>query len=153
MSTPVKPDDRSLTPETLENFRVAYQAALALRTSRADETWSQFNAMAVVQSILVAAAVALSTTEGQNLAGVGIALLGCLISVVWLSMHLRGKFWIEHYLDCASKYEQQLEGVDTIALGKLRRPKAGPLTVTSGSKIVILSFAVAHVILLISALI
>lgn len=155
MSASVEPDGDNLKQEKLENIRVAYQAALALRTSRADELWSQFNAMAVVQSILVAASVTLSTTRGQNVgvAAVGVALLGCLISLVWLLMHLRGHFWISYYRDCAKEYEKQLEGVNTISAGLSKRGEAGRLTVTNGSKVVILSFALAHVILIASELI
>jgi hypothetical protein len=120
MSTPIEPDVDNLTSENLENIRVAYRAAIDLRTSRADELWSQFNAMAVVQSILVAAAVALSTTEGQHVAGVGIALLGCLLSILWRLMHLRGGHWIRHYRGYALRYERQLDGVDTLSSGHKR---------------------------------
>ncbi len=153
MSNPTEPDVDKLTPEKLENIRVAYQAAINLRTSRADELWSQFNAMAVVQSILVAAAVALSTNESRDAAAVGIALLGCVVSFLWLLMHLRGRHWINHYRDCALRYERQLAGVDTLASGQAKRAEAGFLTVTNGSKIIILSFALAHLILIVSELI
>lgn len=147
MNESSKTDMKDLTPETLENIRVGYQAAIDLRTSRADELWSQFNAMAVVQSILVAATVALATAEDRSFASVGIAMLGIFISVMWWQMHKRGTFWIGHYRDSALHYEKQLKGVDTLISGQKRRP--GGLTVTRGSIIVIFLFALAHLLLII----
>ncbi len=152
MSTQQEPQAAVPTSEQLENIRVAYQAAIELRTSRAEELWSQFNGMAVVQSILLAVGVPLATGGQHIAAALGIAVLGFVTSILWLYMHWRGKFWIDHYRDCALRYEQQLEGVNTLGLGMERRPQAGPIKVTHAAVIIISAFGLLHLALGVSAL-
>lgn len=134
--------------EILENIRVGYQVANTLRVERANEIWSQFNAMVTSHSILIAATVALFTTT--NVKGARwLAWIGLILCVLWFFLHGRGRYWVGRYRNASLKLESHLEGVNTLQgdPGKKQR-NIFIFRITWLSFVIIGLFAVAYALLI-----
>ena len=104
----------------LENARVGYQVAASLRTSRAEELWSQFNAFVTANSIILTAAViAISSPQPTPVLSIGMPVVGLVLCALWLMLHARGVGYVRYYLLSARELEEQFlsDSVRTLSRG------------------------------------
>jgi hypothetical protein len=144
-------------PPDPEDIRVVYQAAMAAYTYEGAQVWSRFNAMLVAHGILIAVIGQLfldATARAQGFAAT-LAGLGLLISLLWLSITIRGFGYHDAFLEAAKKQEQRLSAgfLEQTkpklrgAIGQIGRPRM--LWITCG---VIAIFMLLYLGLLISLL-
>ena len=94
--------------QELENARVGYQVAASLRTSRAEELWSQFNAFVTANSIILAAAViTIGSPAPTPVLSIGMPVVGLVLCALWSVLHVRGVAYVRYYLLSARELEEQ----------------------------------------------
>ena len=108
MTEETKKSDTKSNDEILENARVAYQAAVSLRTSRADELWSQFNALVTANSIILAVETfTIDSGSSPHFLSIGMAIIGLLLCLIWCVLHVRGVAFTGYYLFSAREIEER----------------------------------------------
>ena len=100
--------DKTIDDRKLENARVGYQVAADLRTSRAEETWSQFNAPVTANSIILAAAViSVGSPQSIPVLSIGMPVVGLVLCALWLMLHARGAGTVDYLTLAARELEEQ----------------------------------------------
>jgi hypothetical protein len=100
--------------QEVEDARVGYQVATSLRTSRADELWSQFNGIMTANAIILAATfVSSNDPESDRILRIGMPIVGLILTAFWLVLHARGTSYSQYYLLSARELEEKYLG-DTV---------------------------------------
>jgi hypothetical protein len=158
--------------EELENARAGYQVAVALWSHLGRLVWSEYNAMLVVNGIVVAAVGI--TVEGKlPFPTVGLSIVGLVLCALWFQLLRRGTQHYQPYVAAARELEDKYLGdhVTVISRGNrfaqheevtyeidgkpitLRMPWLGGLASTKVTdSLVIALFAVVYSVMLIQAL-
>ena len=109
--------------EELANARVGYEAALGLWGDEGEFLWSKFEAMLIGNSILVAAIVALLTSDSGTTRWshpclvILLSLVGLLLSYLWACVVNRSERWCTYWLRSARDLEECLRPVQTLQRG------------------------------------
>lgn len=96
--------------EKLENARIKYQTAINIFNSEGQIQWGRYNAMLVVNSLLLTLTGILSKNDFQiPVLIVEIApIVGLVFCYLWFKMTKNGFYWINHWISEARKLEDQL---------------------------------------------
>ncbi len=108
-------------PQQIENARVGYQVAASLRSSGAQEFWSQFEAMMTANSIvLTAATFAVNGQQSMPWLSFGMPVAGLALCALWLALHERAVGYNKYWNDSARELEERfLKPVRTLSRGGL----------------------------------
>ena len=112
----------NLASSTNEDARVGYQVAVNLWTTMGEEGLAIFNAMLVVNSILIAV-IGLTITSQERLTVFELLLpiLGLLLCSIWFTLGRREAQYSDYYILCARELEEKYlsDSVKTVSRGGL----------------------------------
>jgi hypothetical protein len=93
--------------DSLENARVRYQAAVDLWTHQDGISWGIFNAMLVAHSTILAVIGVILTTKPQVWGfAAGLAVVGLVLGIAWLTMIIRGFAYQTFWTLAATEFER-----------------------------------------------
>jgi hypothetical protein len=110
-TAPASPSDAELTSsstEDLTDVRLVYQAAITAFTYEGAQIWARFNAMLVAHGMLIAVISQLLVAGRAALFTAALALMGLVVSLLGLSITVRGFAYHDTYLVIAKDHEAQL---------------------------------------------
>ena len=139
--------------EDLENARVKYNAVLNLKASEGDIQWNRYNAMLVVNTIIIGF-ISFTYNKDFNFPIFFrilfwlIPLFGFLFSIVWYKMTERGFMWTRFWIDRAWEIETQINGeINPIQEGRDKMEKKGEGYTRKASLSIIICFAVVYALI------
>jgi hypothetical protein len=110
MSVAPTPDE-AILPEEMESIRVGYQVATNLWWYLGDLVWAEYNAMLVVNSVVVAAiGIGLTSQQPLPLLTVGLPAIGLVLCALWAQLLARGTAHYLPYLAAARELEDEYLG-------------------------------------------
>lgn len=142
-------------PQDLEDARVKYTAAIALKCSEGEIQWNRYNAMLIVNTIFIGL---IGFTFGKDINISQIVrfifwftpIFGLLICESWYKMTERGFKWTQFWMEESNKIEQQFEGqIDPVQEGKSLRDLIGHGITKSASLRIINIFKLIYVLIFI----
>lgn len=142
-------------PKDLENARVKYSAVLSLKASEGDIQWSRYNAMLVVNTIIVGFIGFAYNREFDfpfffNILFWFTPLLGLLLCYAWHQMTKRGFMWTKFWMDTAYRIEGQIDGdINPVQEGRELRDTIGEGVTKRASLRIINFFAVIYTLIFI----
>jgi hypothetical protein len=123
-------DEGAMTPEQLQNARVGYEAAIALRGYEGTLTWAKFNSMLVAHSIILGT-LGLATASGKGaaqvvecLTGLGlwtVGAAGLALCLIWYLTTRRGIERHAFWADSARLLEERLGPIENLSRGDRHR--------------------------------
>jgi len=160
--------------ESMENARVGYQVALNFVWYLGDLVWAKYNAMLVVNGIIIAAiGIGLTGQQPLPILAVGLPVVGLILCALWFQLVRRGVDHMSSYMAAARELEDEylsnqvrvLSRGNDFGAGKevtyqiggkrstIRMSVLGRLMRTGpASFLVIAVFAIVYVLMLIEAL-
>ncbi len=106
-------NDQKVTPQKTENMSIekhylAYQVAIGLWSSRANELWSQFYSVMTANSIVVASVtLTLTQSQARPLWTLGMSVAGLSLCILWLMLHARGSGYTNYWPLTAREIEEK----------------------------------------------
>ena len=104
-----------------ENMRAGYQAAIALWAYEATTIWAKFTMVSGNTILIATLGLMLTSDNATQLAFLALALavLGCLLCIVWVLITLRSFDFQKHWILSARELELHLPPVRTVMQGGL----------------------------------
>lgn len=131
-----------------ENSRVKYQAALSLFASEGQIQWSRYNAMLVVNTILVGLITLnrdFNFPKFFQILFLLAPIFGFILCILWHRMTDRGFVWMNHWIYEANKLEDQFkEQRNPIQNGEELRSKIGANVTRNSSLLIIKIIALSY---------
>jgi len=162
------------SPEEMENVRVGYQVAINFVWYLGEMVWAKYNAMLVVNSVVIAAiGIGLTSQQSLPILTVGLSVVGLILCILWFQLVKRGVDQLSSYMAAARELEDEylanrvrvISRGNDFAAGKqvtyqiggksktIRMSSWGRLMRTqAASYLVIAVFAVVYALMLIQAL-
>jgi carbon starvation protein CstA len=108
-------------PIRRENALIGYQMAIALWTNQGNQYWARFNAMLVVNGIILAAINLASNQRPQPLLTLLLPIAGLLICVIWFILTKREGAYSDCYILSARELEEKYlsDPIKTVSRGGL----------------------------------
>lgn len=139
----------------LENARIKYSAVLSLKSSEGEIQWSRYNAMLVINTIIIGF-LGLAYNDGFyfprlfNILFLLIPIIGIIICFAWYQMTNRGFFWTKFWMKKAYEIEKQIKSkVYPIQEGRDRRDDMGEGLTKNFSLMIIILFGLIYAALFI----
>lgn len=139
-----------------ENARVKYSAVLNLKASEGEIQWSRYNAMLVVNTLIIGF-IGLSYKEDLTFSWliksllVFVPILGILLCRIWYQMTDRGFMWTKYWMLKANEIENEIKSnTNPIQEGKEILEIIGEGITKKSSLLIIKIFTLVYLLILIN---